>query len=88
VPVVFVVLNNLEYGILKSFMLSQPQYNAKDHGVLAMDICHPKVDFQSLAKSMGVASTFVNSRREISDAVQAALRTGKTHLIEVPVKGT
>jgi benzoylformate decarboxylase len=25
VPVVFVVLNNLEYGILKSFTLSQPQ---------------------------------------------------------------
>ena len=88
VPVVFVVLNNLEYGILKSFMLNQPQYNARDHGFVAMDICHPKVDFQSLARSMGVASTFVNSHREISEAVQAALSTGKTHLIEIPVKGT
>ena len=42
VPVVFVILNNLEYGILKNFMLSQPQYSAKEHGFLAMDLCHPK----------------------------------------------
>jgi benzoylformate decarboxylase len=87
VPVVFVVLNNLEYGILKNFMLSQPQYNAKEHGFLAMDICQPKVDFQSLARSMGVESTFVDSHRKISEAVEAALNTGKPHLIEIAVTG-
>ena len=87
VPVVFVVLNNLEYGILKNFMLSQPQYNAKEHGFLAMDICQPKVDFQSLAKSMGVESTFVDSHRKISEAVEAALNTGKPHWIEIAVTG-
>jgi benzoylformate decarboxylase len=87
VPVVFVVLNNLEYGILKNFMLSQPQYNAKEHGFLAMDICQPKVDFQSLARSMGVESTFVDSHRKISEAVAAALNTGKPHLIEIAVTG-
>jgi benzoylformate decarboxylase len=87
VPVVFVVLNNLEYGILKNFMLSQPQYNAKEHGFLAMDLCHPEVDFQSLAKSMGVDSTFADSHRKISEAVKAALNTGKPHLIEIAVTG-
>jgi benzoylformate decarboxylase len=87
VPVVFVVLNNFEYGILKNFMLSQPQYNAKEHGFLAMDICQPKVDFQSLARSMGVESTFVDSHRKISQAVEAALNTGKPHLIEIAVIG-
>ena len=40
-PVVFVILNNGEYGILKEFMLNQPQYNAQKHGFLAMDICDP-----------------------------------------------
>jgi benzoylformate decarboxylase len=87
VPVVFVVLNNREYGILKSFMLSQPQYNAKTHGFLAMDLCRPNVDFQSLARSMGVEPTVVNSHREISGAVEIALKTGKPHLIEIPVTG-
>jgi benzoylformate decarboxylase len=87
VPVIFVILNNLEYGILKNFMLSQPRYNAKEHGFLAMDLCHPKVDFQSLAKSMGVAATLVNAHQNIADAVEAALLTGKPHLIEIPVTG-
>ncbi|HEX3445533.1 MAG TPA: thiamine pyrophosphate-dependent enzyme [Chthoniobacterales bacterium] len=87
VPVVFVVFNNLEYGILKNFMLSQPQYNAKEHGFLAMDICRPRVDFQSLARSMGVEPTFINSYRKISEAVETALNTGKPHLIEIPVTG-
>src|SRR5258708_1251644 len=85
VPVVFVVLNNLEYGILKNFMLSQPQYNAKEHGFLAMDICQPKLDFQSLARSMGVEPTFVGSHLRISEAVAAALNNPKTHFFENPL---
>jgi len=68
-------------------MLSQPQYNAKEHGFLAMDICLPKVDFQSLARSMGIESTLVDSHRKISEAVEAALNTGKPHLIEIAVTG-
>jgi thiamine pyrophosphate-dependent acetolactate synthase large subunit-like protein len=60
---------------------------AKEHGFLAMDLCHPKVDFQSLAKSMGVAATLVNAHQNIADAVEAALLTGKPHLIEIPVTG-
>jgi benzoylformate decarboxylase len=87
VPVVYVVLNNLEYGILKNFMVSQSQYNSNQHGFLAMDLCQPKVDFPSLAKSMGVESTVVSSHREISGAVEAAIKAGKPHLIEIPVKG-
>jgi benzoylformate decarboxylase len=84
-PVVFVILNNAEYGILKDFMLSQPQYNAQKHGFLAMDICDPKVDFQALARSMGVAAQKVTSKTEISGMVEAALASGKSHLIEIPV---
>src|SRR6202011_1803467 len=84
-PVVFVILNNAEYGILKDFMLNQPQYNAQKHGFLAMDICDPKVDFQALARSMGVAAQKVTSKAEISGMVEAALASGKSHLIEIPV---
>ena len=87
VPVVFVVLNNGEYGILKQFLVSQTQYNTKKHGFLAMDLSDPKVNFQFLAKSIGLESIFVNSHREISGAVEAAVKSGKPYLIEVPVKG-
>ena len=84
-PVVFVVLNNAEYGILKDFMLSQPQYNARQYGFLAMDICNPSIDFQLLARSMGVPAQRVTSKGEISGMVEAALASGKSQLIEIPV---
>src|ERR1700736_1142344 len=87
-PVVFVILNNAEYGILKEFMLNQPQYNAQKDGFLAMDICHPEVDFQSLARSMGVAAQKVTSKAEISGMIEAALASGKPQLIEIPVTKT
>src|SRR3984893_2637346 len=84
-PVVFVILNNAEYGILKDFMLNQPQYNAQKHGFLAMDIRDPRVDYQFLARSMGVPAQKVSSKAEISGMVEAALASGKSHLIEIPV---
>jgi benzoylformate decarboxylase len=84
-PVVFVVLNNGEYGILKEFMLNQPQYNAQKHGFLAMDIRDPRIDFQQLAASMGVPAQKIGSKTEISGAVESALASGKSQLIEIPV---
>jgi benzoylformate decarboxylase len=87
-PVVFVILNNAEYGILKEFMLNQPQYNAQKYGFLAMDICDPQVDFQLLARSMGLPAQKVTSKTEISGLVEAALASGKSQLIEIPVTKT
>lgn len=34
-----------------------------------------------------VLATVINSHREISEAVKAALKAGKPHLIEIPVTG-
>ena len=85
---VYVILNNGEYGILKEFMLNQPQYNAQKDGFLAMDICHPEVDFQFLARSMGVATKKVTSKGQISGMIEAALASGKPQLIEIPVTKT
>ena len=87
-PVVFVILNNGEYGILKEFMLNQPQYNAQKHGFLAMDLCDPIVDFQFLARSMGVPAQKVTSKGEISGMIEAALAAGRPQLIEIPVTRT
>jgi benzoylformate decarboxylase len=87
-PVVFIILNNAEYGILKEFMLNQPQYNAQKHGFLAMDIRDPQVNFQFLARSMGVTAQKVTSKADISGMVEAALTSGKSQLIEIPVTNT
>jgi hypothetical protein len=53
----------------------QTRPNAKERGFIAMDISRPKVDFQSLARSMGVEPIFVNSHREISEAVETAINS-------------
>jgi len=37
---------------------------------------------------MGVEATFVSSHLSISEAVEAALKAGKPHLVEIPVTGT
>lgn len=87
-PVVFVILNNAEYGILKEFMLNQPQYNAQKRGFLAMDIRDPQVNFQYLARSMGVSAQKVTSKAEISGMVEAAMASEKSQLIEIPVTDT
>jgi benzoylformate decarboxylase len=87
-PIVFIILNNAEYGILKEFMLHQPQYNAQKHGFLAMDICDPPINFQELARSMGVSAHKVANKTEISGLVEAALASGESHLIEIPVTAT
>jgi benzoylformate decarboxylase len=63
----------------------QAQYNAQKYGFLAMDICDPLVNFQLLAKSMGVPAQKVTSKAEISGMVEAALASGKPQLIEIPV---
>jgi benzoylformate decarboxylase len=86
-PVVYVVLNNLEYGILKNFMVGQAQYNSNQHGFLAMDLCQPKVDFPSLAKSMGVEATVVSSHREIVERLRQRLSLGNRIWLRFRLKG-
>ncbi len=69
-------------------MLNQPQYNAQKRGFLAMDIRDPQVNFQYLARSMGVSAQKVTSKAEISGMVEAAMASEKSQLIEIPVTDT
>ena len=48
-------MNNREYNVLKKFMRGQPGYASANIGrFIAMDLDNPFIDFQSLARSMGV----------------------------------
>jgi thiamine pyrophosphate-dependent acetolactate synthase large subunit-like protein len=53
-----------------------------------MDLCDPIVDFQFLARSMGVPAQKVTSKGEISGTIEAALAAGRPQLIEIPVTRT
>jgi benzoylformate decarboxylase len=84
-PVVFCVVNNRQYLILKNALRGRGGPSATTGRFVAMDLTDPPVDFLALATSMGVASTLVEKAGDVGDAVRAALDSRKPHLIELPI---
>lgn len=85
-PVTFIVINNLEYNVLKNFMRSQDHYHSPRAGkFIAMDLCNPAIDFQALATSMGMKATKISNAGEIRQAVRHAIGSRKPNLIEIMI---
>ncbi|SCZ20315.1 MULTISPECIES: thiamine pyrophosphate-binding protein [unclassified Pseudomonas] len=85
-PVTFVVMNNGEYNILKNYARNQAHYrSAGTNQFIGMDIRDPAIDFQALASSLGVASRRVERARDIAEAVEDGIRSGRPNLIELPI---
>jgi benzoylformate decarboxylase len=84
-PVVFCVVNNRQYLILKNALRGRNGPSVANNRFVAMDLADPPVDVLALATSMGVASTLVEKAGDVGDAVRAALETGRPHLIELPI---
>jgi benzoylformate decarboxylase len=85
-PVTFVVINNREYNILKTFMKSQPHYvSVRANRFIAMDLVDPAVDFPKLAASMGLPAARVERARDIAPAIEAGIASGAANLIEILV---
>jgi benzoylformate decarboxylase len=84
-PVVFAVVNNRQYLILKNYLRGMKATTVRTGNFVAMDLDEPPVDFVALARSMGVAGTLVEKAGDVGDAVQAALDSGKPHLLELPI---
>lgn len=86
-PVVFAVVDNGEYRILKDNLRGMGGVSATTGRYVAMDL-EPRVDHLALAASMGVAATPVSSTADVGDAVAAALATGRPHLLHLPITGS
>ncbi len=84
-PVVFAVLNNRCYRILRDNLRASRGDSAASGRFVAMDLDQPPVDFVSLATSMGVTATRVESAGDVGDCVRAALAAGRPHLLELPI---
>lgn len=77
-PVVFLVLNNGEYGILKSFAEQQ-----KTPGVPGMDL--PGIDFMSLATGYGCAAVRATKSEDIARELKQALDRDGPTVLEIPI---
>jgi benzoylformate decarboxylase len=84
-PVIFAVVNNREYRILKNNLRGMAGDSVRTERFVAMDIQDPPVDYVSLAESMGVEATLVEKATDVGDAVQRALERGEPHLLELPI---
>ena len=88
-PIVFVILANREYRVLKHNIDAYRQrFEVKSNKpYMHMDLTGPVLGFVDLAKGMGVAGTHVTRAEDIQGAVAAAFRSGKPHLVEVEIEG-
>lgn len=84
-PVLFVVINNSGYRILKDGLRRMGGTAARTETWIGMDLIGPGIDFVALARSLGVDATLVEQTSEIGNVVQAALKSGKSYLMEVPI---
>ncbi len=88
-PIVFVILANREYRVLKHNLDTYRQRFGvqSNNGYPNMDLTGPVMDFVDLARGMGVAGTHVTKGDDLRAAVEAAFGNGKPHLIEVEIEG-
>jgi benzoylformate decarboxylase len=85
-PITFIVMNNMEYNVLKNFMRSQPHYNAaQTEQFIAMDMNKPAIDFLALGKSMGMEGQRIYHAQDIENTVKQAIASGKPNLIEIVI---
>jgi benzoylformate decarboxylase len=89
IGVVFVILSNREYRILKHNM----DYYRQRFGVRAerpylhMDLDKPPLGFTEMAQGMGVTSVRAGSAAELRAALETAFRASRPFLIDVAIEG-
>jgi benzoylformate decarboxylase len=88
-PIVFVILANREYRILKHNLDAyRTRFDARSNKPYAqMDLTGPQIGFVDLARGMGVAGTLVTKSDGIRGAVAAAFASGKPHVVEIAIEG-
>jgi benzoylformate decarboxylase len=84
-PVVFAVVNNRQYKILKGYLRGMGDASVRTGRYVGMELDQPAIDFPALATSMGVAATRVDAAGDVGDAVRAALASGRPHVLELPI---
>ncbi|MBR0751503.1 thiamine pyrophosphate-binding protein [Bradyrhizobium jicamae] len=87
--IVFVVLANHEYRILKHNVdVWRQNFEAgTQHPYQNMDITGPALDFVHLAAGMGVEGVRIEKASDIAGAIAKAVATGRPYLVEIAIEG-
>jgi len=85
IAVVFVILNNTSYRILKQRLRAQHGAAAQVDRYVGMELVDPPIDYIGLARSLGVAAERATTVHEATDLVARGLNSGAPLLIDVPI---
>ena len=83
IGVVFVILNNTSYRILKQRTNALRGHAAQTDNYVGMDLLDPVIDFVGLAGSLGMTAARARSVGEATDLIGKALADGGPVLIDV-----
>jgi len=87
--IVFVILANREYRILKHNVdVWRQNFEAgTQHPYQQMDLTGPALDFVRLAEGMGVEAVRVDKADDIAPALQKAVAANRPYLVEIGIEG-
>lgn len=87
-PIVFVVLANGEYRVLKhNIDVYRQRFDiASQEPYAHMDLATPRLGFVEMAAGMGVAGTRVTKPGDVGSAIKAAFASGRPHVVEVAIE--
>jgi benzoylformate decarboxylase len=85
-PVVFVVLDNRGYEILRDTLDGWQGRSARTGTYVALELDEPRLDFPALAAAMGVPARTARTVTEVRTAVTDALAAGGPHLLHLPIR--
>jgi benzoylformate decarboxylase len=82
---VFVIINNYSYRILKQRTNAMKQLAAQTDTYVGMDLDRPRVDFVSVARGLGLTAQRATTLEDVQDMLEAALAHDGPTLIDVEV---
>jgi len=88
-PIVFVILSNREYRVLKHNLDTYRQRFdiVSDKPYPNMDLSDPALDFSAMAKGMGMGGEVISDAAAVGDAIRRALQANEPYLLEIVVAG-
>ena len=83
--IVYVILNNAGYSILKERILAYDGFAAASGRIIGMDLADPFINFVQLAGALGVPGAEVTNPDAVGPALKKALGENGPFLLDVKI---
>jgi benzoylformate decarboxylase len=88
IGVVFVILNNKSYRILKQRLLALRGHAEQADTFVGMELTDPPIDFVGLSRSLGVAAEHAKTVHDATDLIAHGIKANAPLLIDVDLDGS